>query len=334
MHLTAFEHLRPASMDEAAQMLLDLGPRARLVAGGTDLYPRMKLGLIRPEVVVSLKGLNPDVPQIERNGNLHIHALTPLADIACSPVVVEQARVLTEAALSVGSNQIRHMGTLGGNICLENRCSYYNQSHTFQFVKPCIKRHGDLCYLAPKGKKCLAVFTADTVPALICLNASAEIVSPGSVRQVPVENLYTGNALQPLTLSHDDIVREVIIPTPSLNRGAAFSKFSLRGGMEFAALSVAILLDMTDKGNTCAAARIVVGSVGSGPVRAVNAEAATAGKKISDTFFQEIAHIAAGEIKPVMHHGYSVPYLKECLNIQINRTLELAARRTGKYGWK
>ena len=175
---------------------------------------------------------------------------------------------------------------------------------------------------------------ADTVPALICLDASVEIVSPGSVRQVAVEKLYTGNALQPLTLSHDDIVREVIIPNPSAHRRAAFSKFSLRGGMEFAALSVAVLLDMTAKSDTCAAARIVVGSVGTRPVRAVKAEAAVVGKQISDTFFHEIAHIAAGEIKPVMHHGYSVPYLKECLNIQIYRTLELAARRTGKYGGK
>ena len=334
MHLTGFEHLRPTSLEEAAQMLLDFGPRARLVAGGTDLYPRMKLRLTRPEVVVSLKGLNPNGPPIVRNGNLHVHALTPLADIARSPVVVEQARVLAQAALSVGSNQIRHMGTLGGNICLENRCSYYNQSHTFQFVEPCFKRHGDLCYLVPKGKKCLAVFMADTVPALICLDASVEIVSPGSVRQVALEKLYTGNALHPLTLSHDEIVGEVIIPNPSVLRGAAFSKFSLRGGVEFAALSVAVLLDMTAKGDTCTAARIVAGSVGSRPVRAVNAETAAAGKQISDTIFQEIAEIAASEIKPVMHHGYSVPYLKECLNIYIYRTLELAAEHTGRYGGK
>jgi 4-hydroxybenzoyl-CoA reductase beta subunit len=334
MHLTGFEHFRPASMEEAAQMLLDFGPRARLVAGGTDLFPRIKLGLTRPEVVVSLKGISPKEPQVARNGNLHIHALTPLADMACSPMILEKAPLLAEAALSVGSNQIRHMGTLGGNICLENRCSYYNQSHTFQFIKPCFKRHGDLCYLIPKGKKCLAVFMADTIPALICLDASVEIVSPGNARQVAVEKLYTGNALQPLALSHDEIVREVIIPNPAANRGAAFSKFSLRGGMEFAALTVAVVLDMTDKSDTCAVTRIAVGSVATRPVRAFKAEASAAGKPISDKFVEEIAHIAADEIQPVMHHGYSVPYLKECLNIQIFRTLALGVKRTGIYEGK
>jgi 4-hydroxybenzoyl-CoA reductase beta subunit len=334
MHLTGFEHLRPASMEEAAQMLHDFGPRARLVAGGTDLFPRVKLGLTRPEVVVSLKGLSLNETQVIRNGNLHIHALIPLADIACSPAVLKKAPLLAEAALSVGSNQIRHMGTLGGNICLENRCSYYNQSHTFQFVEPCFKRHGDRCYLIPNGKKCLAVFMADTVPALICLNAKVEIVSPGNVRQIPVEKLYTGNALQPLNLSHDEIVSEVIIPSSDAIRGTAFSKFSLRGGMEFAALTVAVLLDMVDDSDTCAAARIAVGSIATRPMRAVKAEAAAAGKRISDKSLQVIAHMAAGEIQPIMHHGYSVPYLKECLKIQIYRTLALGAKRTGKYEGK
>jgi 4-hydroxybenzoyl-CoA reductase beta subunit len=334
MHLTGFEHLRPASMEEAAQMLHDFGPRARLVAGGTDLFPRIKLGLTRPEVVVSLKGLSLNETQAIRNGKLHIHALMPLADIARLPEILKIAPVLAEAALSVGSNQIRHMGTLGGNICLENRCSYYNQSHTFQFVEPCFKRHGDRCYLIPKGKKCLAVFMADTVSALICLNAKVEIVSPGNVRQIPVEKLYTGDALQPLNLSSDEIVSEITVPSSDAIRGTAFSKFSLRGGMEFAALTVAVLLEMLDDSDTCAAARIAVGSVATRPMRTVKAEAAAAGKRITDKFLKEIAHMAADEIQPIMHHGYSVPYLKECLKIQIYRTLVLGAKRTGKNGGK
>ena len=334
MHLTRFEHLRPASLKEAAQMLRECDPRARLVAGGTDLFPRIKQGLTRPEVVVSLKGLTLNDPQISWNGNLHMNALVRLADIACSPAVSQKAPMLAEAALSVGSNQIRHMGTLGGNICLENRCSYYNQSHTFQFVEPCFKRRGDRCYLIPKGKKCLAVFMADTVPALICLNAKVEIVSPDNSRHLPVEKLYTGNALQPLTLSHDEIVSEVIIPSADSVRGTAFSKFSLRGGLEFAALTVAVLLDLMEDSDTCAAARIAVGSVSTGPIRAVKAESATTGERLSDKLFQEVAHMATAEIQPIMHHGYSVPYLKECLNIQIYRTLVLGAKRTGKYRGK
>jgi 4-hydroxybenzoyl-CoA reductase beta subunit len=331
MHLPKFEHLCPASIEEAAQLLGRHGASARLAAGGTDLFPRMKQGLSRPEVVISLKGLAIDSPRVSRKGHLHINALMPLADVARSPEVLEKAPMLAEAIASVGSNQIRHMGTLGGNICLENRCSYFNQSHSFQFVEPCFKRSGDRCYLIPKGKKCVAVFTADTVPALICLDAKVEIIAADSGRQLPVEKLYTGNALQPLALSQDEIISAVIIPNPQTVRGTAFTKFSLRGGVEFAGLTVAVFLDMADGADTCAAARITAGAVSAGPVRAFKAEKAMAGEALCDKLFRKIAEMVAGEIRPVMHHGYSVPFLRECLRVQTFRTLELAAKRTGNY---
>jgi 4-hydroxybenzoyl-CoA reductase subunit beta len=329
MHLPKFEPLYPASIEAAAQLLQKHGSNARLVAGGTDLFPRMKQGLTRPKVVVSLKGLAVDPPRVGRKGDLHVNALMPLADIARSPAVIEKAPVLAEAISSVGSNQIRHMGTLGGNICLENRCTYYNQSHSFQFVEPCFKRNGDRCYLIPKSKKCLAVFTADTVPALICLDAKVEIVAAGSSRQFPVEKLYTGNALSPLALSPGEIISEVIIADPRTAQGAAFTKFSLRGGVEFAGLTVAICLEMANGTGPCSAARITVGAVSAGPVRASKAEKAMAGETLCHKLFQKIAEMVAGEIRPVMHHGYSVPFLRECLKVQTYRTLVRAAKRIG-----
>lgn len=334
MHLPTFEHFSPASVIEAAQLLKEHGSRSCVVAGGTDLFPRMKYGLTRPEVVISLKGMAIDSPRISRKGDLTISPLMTLADIARSPEILEKASMLAEAITSVGSNQIRHMGTLGGNICLENRCSYYNQSHSFQFVEPCFKRTGDRCYLIPMGKKCVAVFTADTVPALICLDAKVEIVSADSSRQVPVEKLYTGNALQPLALSPNEIISEVIIPNQSSLRGTAFTKFSLRGGVEFAGLTVAVCLDMADGGGTCASASITAGAISARPVRACKAEKALAGKALSDKLFQKIAEMVADEIRPVMHHGYSVPFLKECLKVQTYRTLVLGAERTGQYSKK
>ena len=256
MHLPKFEHLSPASIKTAARLLKKHGSNSRLVAGGTDLFPRMKQGLTRPEVIISIKGRTIDPPRVDRKGDLHVSARMPLADIARSPEVLEKAPMLAEAITHVGSNQIRHMGTLGGNICLENRCTYYNQSHAFQFVEPCFKRAGDRCYLIPKGKKCLAVFTADTVPALISLDAKVEIIAADGSRQLPVEKLYTGDALKPLVLSHDEIISEVIIAKPQMVRGTAFTKFSIRGGLEFAGLTVAACLDMANDAGTCSVARI------------------------------------------------------------------------------
>jgi CO/xanthine dehydrogenase FAD-binding subunit len=175
----------------------------------------------------------------------------------------------------------------------------------------------------------LAVFSADTVPALICLNARVEIVAAEGSRQLPVEKLYTGDALKPLALSRDEIISEVIIANPQAVRGAAFTKFSLRGGVEFAGLTVAVCLEMANANGTCTAARITVGAVASGPVRASKAEKAMTGETFSDKLFQKIAEMVAGEIRPVIHHGYSVPFLKECLRVQAHRTLEKAAKRTG-----
>jgi len=315
-------------------MLKKHGANARLAAGGTDLFPRMKYGLTQPEVVVSLKGVSIDLPKVTKTGKLYLNALMPLADVERNAEVGAIVPLLADAIRSVGSNQIRHMGTLGGNICLENRCTYYNQSHTFQFVEPCFKRKGSRCYLIPKGKKCVAVFQADTVPALICLDAKVEIIAADKSRQLLLEKLYTGDALKPLALSQDEIIARVIIPQPQPVRGTAFSKFSLRGGLEFAALSVAVRLDMDDKGDRCAAARIALGAVSSGPVSAPKAEKAIAGEPFSDKLFREISGIVAGEIHPVMHHGYAIPFLKECLKTQTYRTLIRAAERTECYGKK
>jgi len=331
MHLPQFEHFCPASLKEAAHLLGRYGANACLAAGGTDLFPRMKQGLTRPEVVISLKGLSIDPPRLSPKGDLYINALMPLVDIARSPEVLEKTPLLAEAIAFVGSNQIRHMGTLGGNICLENRCTYYNQSHSFQFVEPCFKRSGDRCYLIPKGKKCVAVFTADTVPALICLDAKVEIITATDIRQIPVEKLYTDNALEPLALSQDEIISEIIIPIPQTAQGTAFTKFSLRGGVEFAGLSVAVCMEMADDAGTCATARITAGAVSAGPIRAFKAEKAMAGEALCDDLFQKIAARVAGEIRPVMHHGYSVPFLRECLKVQTYRTLALGAERTGQY---
>ena len=263
-------------------------------------------------------------------GELQLDAFMSLADVVRSPEVLERAPLLAEAALNVASNQIRHMATLGGNLCLETRCTYYNQSHTYQYVEPCFKRDGDLCYLIPKGRKCQAVFMADTVPALICLDANIEIQSQTGIRQLAVGDLYTGDPLSPIALSEGELVRKVIIPEASPNRGSGFTKFSLRGGMEFGAVTVAVLLDGKDEGGTCEKARITVGSVSAKPVRSVKAETALNGERPSDDLLREVAKRIAAEVRPVMHHGYSTPFLKACLEVQAYRTLTLAAKKVSR----
>jgi CO/xanthine dehydrogenase FAD-binding subunit len=219
------------------------------------------------------------------------------------------------------------MGTLGGNLCLENRCFYYNQTHSYQFVEPCFKRNGDKCYLIPGSEKCRAVFQADTAPALISLGALVNIKGAESARRLPLEELYTGDALRPLAVSGSEVITEVIIPQQAPVGGSAFVKFSMRGGVEFAALNIAVVLDAEDDGILCRGARITVGAISAAPARIITAEEAMKGQPLSEELFDRTARIAASEVRPFPHHGYSAAYIRECLHIQCRQALKLASQR-------
>jgi CO/xanthine dehydrogenase FAD-binding subunit len=335
MQLPKFTYYRLSSRAEASRLLKEYGSRARLVAGGTDLYPRMKYGVVRPQVVISLKDLPVKNPEVDEAGTLHIDPLMTLADLAASPLIREKFPMLTQAALSVASGQVRNMATVGGNICLENRCLYYNQSHSFQFVETCFKRAGDRCYLFPQGKKCFAVFVADTVPALISLGAVITLTDGENVRSLPLGNLYTGDAVQPLDLEIGEILAGVIIPPAGAHCGMAFKKFSIRGGVEFAAFNVATLLHFDgDRQNAdtqiCTAARLTVGAISQAPVRLAEAEASLLGRQPTLALFKDVARIAVADIAPLPHHGYSSSYLKQCLAVTISRVLESACANIRK----
>ncbi len=324
MHLPRFTYHRLSSRSEAARLLKECGSRARLVAGGTDLYPRLKYGLLHPEVIVSLKDVAVKNPEVDESGNLHIDPLMTLAAVVRSDIIGEKYPLLAAAAFKVASNQIRNVATLGGNICLENRCLYYNQSHTYQFVEACLKRGGNHCDFFPRGKKCFAVFVADTVTALLSLDAIITFTDGENIRCLPLEQLYTGDALRPLDLNEGDILTEVVIPAQHALCGTAFEKFSLRGGLEFGALNFAAVLKIAADNQTCLEARLTAGAISQAPVRLAKAEAALQAQRLTSSLWKDVARIAAAEAAPVPHHGYSGAYLKEALEVHVRRALERA----------
>ena len=327
MHLPRFRHLSATSFEEAVSLLNEY-PNAALMAGGTDLLPRMKYRLDSSEVIVSLKALSAVSPSITTEGNLALDPLMTLTAVNRSGMVREWAPLLSEAAQRVATHEIRNMGTLGGNLCQQTRCLYYNQRHSFQFVEPCYKRGGELCYFIPKGKKCWAVFMADTAPPLISLGARVKIIGQ-EIRQIPLEDLYTGEAEKPLAMASGEVLSQILIPKAPDNRGAAFSKSSLRGGLEFATLSVAAVLDMEDDGETCSRARLTIGAVSAAPLRARKAESALKGKRLSKELFSQVADQVVAEIRPVPHHGHSRAYLAECLRAETRQALCSAAEGIG-----
>jgi len=320
MYLPKFLIERPESSEEAAT-LLKVREDSHLVAGGTELFPRMKYGLCSPETVISLKGSRVSDPQVTAEGILILDAKMSLTAVTASAEVQEKAPLLAMAAGRVATREIRNMGTLGGNLCQETRCLYFNQKHTFQFREPCFKRGGDQCYFIPKGNKCWAVFMSDLAPALFCLDAKINIVGSGGVKQMALEELYTQDPLNPISLKRDEIITEILIPKDECPSGSGFAKFTMRGGIEFAGVNVGVFVKTEDDLRACKRARITAGAVSGGPQRALESEAFLKDKILTDNAIHAVSEKIVQSLKIVPHHGYSKGYLAECLKIQAKTAL-------------
>ncbi|OGA72841.1 MAG: hypothetical protein A3G27_03905 [Betaproteobacteria bacterium RIFCSPLOWO2_12_FULL_66_14] len=329
MILFDFAYERPATAEDAVAMLARLGADARLLAGGTDLLPNMRSELLRPGVLISLNALAPEPPQVAADGSVRIDALTRLASLERSGLIREKLPMIALAARAVGSNQIREMGTLGGNLCQETRCLYLNQRHDFQFSAPCFKLGGDCCYPFPRNAPttCWSVYMSDMAPALIALDACVEILSDAGSRRIPIEAFFTGSGLKPFNVGAAELVRTVCIPAQPAHSGWGFHKSTVRGGLEFGMAVCAVCLRMEGDGKTCAEARIALGAVRERPVRAAGAERLLQGAVLDRARLAQAAAQASKEIDPLPHHGFTRRHLMDNLKVYLRRTLEQALER-------
>jgi len=324
MYLPRFAFKKPGTLQEAAALLREDSANSALLAGGTDLFPRMKYGVANAERLISLKGLEASAPRALPEGDLILDGILTLAAVASSREILEKAPLLAAAAGKVATREIRNVATLAGNLCQDTRCLYFNQRHAFQFVEPCFKRGGDFCYFIPKGTRCWAVYMSDTAPALSCLGARLQIAGSDGDSTLDFGDLYSGDPIKPLTIKPHEIVSGIIVPPAGGPRGWAFSKLTLREGIEFGALSVAVILESENDLRTCSRARITVGSVSSAPVRGMKGEALLKGKKFSLQLLAEAARQVAREVNVIPHHGYSKSYLVEALGVEIRNALNRA----------
>jgi 4-hydroxybenzoyl-CoA reductase subunit beta len=328
MYLPRFILENPKSIEEAVHLLSSSGD-TKLLSGGTDLFPRMKYKVCSPKVLVSLKRLPASTPAIDEEKSLVLDVNMSLTAVTRSSEIREKAPLLALAAQKVATREIRNMGTLGGNICQENRCLYLNQTHTFQFVEPCLKRGGKECYFVPKGKKCWAVFMSDTAPALCCLDASVIIAGPQGEKRMKIENIYTHDGLKPLSLKTDQIITKISIPRTKYPSGSGFAKLTVRDTIEFAVVNVAVFLEADKDLKTCKQVRIAAGAIAEGPQRAFEAEAWLAGKSLTKENIHMVSQKIAGSLKVIPHHGYSKRYLTECLKTQSSQAIDDAVKRLG-----
>ncbi len=328
MLLYDFDYERATGIEDAVARLGALGREARAIAGGTDLIANMRSEVASPGVLVGLGGIEPEPPVRLADGSIRIDALTRLADLVESPLVAAHAPLVAAAAHAVGGHQIRQMGTLGGNLCQEARCLQYNQRHDYQFVAPCYKRGGDLCYAFPQNKPgvCWAVHMSDVAPALVALDAQLEVVGAQGPRRMAVAALYTGDGMRPVALGDAELIRAAILPPPAPRAGWGFHKATVRGGLEFGMAVMAVRVALAANG-ACADARIALGAVRERPVRASAAERMLAGAVPDEGLLARVAAEAAREASPLPHHGFSKRGQTDAIRVHLKRTLSAALDR-------
>ncbi|HUY79876.1 MAG TPA: FAD binding domain-containing protein, partial [Ktedonobacterales bacterium] len=297
------------------------GSQAMLVAGGTDLYPNMKRRQFTPPVLIGLRQVAA-LKQISGSPEqgYRLGAGVTLTTIAEHPALQEYYPALTMAAGSVSTPQLRNMGTIGGNVLLDTRCNYYNQTEFWrQSIGYCMKKDGAICLVAPSSPRCWAISSADTAPVLISLNAQARLVSVDGERVIPLRELYRDDGMQPYTKADNEILSEIILP-PSAGWRSVYLKLRRRGSFDFPLLGVAAALRFADDG-TVADARLTLGAVASHPVEASEAAASLIGQRLTPDLIASVAALAAKRARPLDNADLTINYRKQVTPIYIRRAL-------------
>ena len=309
MRLPWFQYQRPTSVAEAARILAGEGPRGMLIAGGTDLLPNMKRRQQTPATLISLSRVE-GFKKIANGSGLTLGAGLTLTEVVGTKAVREQYRGLWQAAAQVASPHLRNMGTLGGNLCLDTRCNYYNQNEDWrEAIGYCMKKEGKTCWVATASKRCLAVSSTDTAPALIALNAKVRLVSAAGERELDLASLYNNDGIDYLTRKPDEILTEVVLPDAGQWK-STYWKLRRRGSFDFPLLGVAAAARMASDG-TVLEARLVLGAVSSQPLLVAKASEFLAGKQLSDEVIAEAGVLAASRAKPMDNTDLDVYWRKE-----------------------
>ncbi|MGC1485738.1 MAG: FAD binding domain-containing protein [Candidatus Acidiferrum sp.] len=310
MRLPLFEFRTPHTLDEAARILDGEGTKAMPLAGGTDLLPNMKRRQQVPKTLMSLR----DIESLHRiqwgHSGSRLGACVTLADIAADARFQNGLTALAQAASLVATPPIRNMATLGGNLCLDTRCNYYDQNYEWRkAINFCLKKDGDICWVAPGSPKCVAVSSTDTAPALIALGARVRLVSRSEEREVLLADLYNNDGLDYIKRKPHEILAEVVLD--SLHGWkSTYWKLRRRGSFDFPVLSVAAAARISG-GGVVEEARIVIGSASSRPLVAAVAAKSLQGQPLDGDSIAEAALLAARIAKPLDNTDFDMSWRKK-----------------------
>ncbi|HZP23883.1 MAG TPA: FAD binding domain-containing protein [Terriglobales bacterium] len=320
MSLPSFQLLRPKSLDEAIALIAKHDGELKVVAGGTDLLPSMKQKLFTPPYVLDLRSVRElsGIRSLAGNG-VEIGALTTLSAIEHSPIIRRQYPVLYEAVKTVASPVLRNMGTIGGNVCLDTRCLWYNQSLLWRkSCGFCLKKDGNLCHVAPGGSFCWAAFSGDTPPALLCLGAELEIAGPDGVRRTPLSEFYVNDGIVRLHLASSEIVTRVRLPENVAGWRGSYSKLRVRGSIDYPLAGVAVALKVN--AGRIEDARVAITAVNPAPHLIKDADAALIGMA-PDQAAEKIGELAARTAKPLTTSALTPEYRREMVRVFAKRAV-------------
>lgn len=327
LRLPPFEVAEPASLDEAVQILAAHHGRARPMAGGTDLMPNMKHEITVPEVVVGLWRI-PGLKGVRiEEGVMHIGALTTLHDLAHNPLVQEHLPALSDAVGQIAGPQLRRMGTIGGNVCLDTRCVYINQSYFWrQALGFCLKKDGTVCHVVKSGKRCVAAASNDSAPVLTVLEARLLVRNTAGMREVPLADFYVANGEFNQDRAPDDLVTEILVPLPKAGTKMAYSKLRTRAAIDFPELGVAVRVVPADDG-TIEALDVCVTALAAKP-RVVEVDPALyRGRTLDAELMEAVAALAYKRCKPLTNLASDPAYRREMVPVFVRRALRQALER-------
>jgi 4-hydroxybenzoyl-CoA reductase subunit beta len=309
MRLPSFRYRAPRSIDEAVAWLAERPGETMIVAGGTDLLPNMKRRQQTPSTLIGLRSLRDQIATMRFDNCAVVGAGVTLTDLIASPQIGDSYRGLWQAASQVATPHLRNMATVGGNVCLDTRCTYYDQNYEWRkAIDFCMKRDGETCWVATSSPRCLAVSSTDTAPMLQALAATVTLVSAAGTRVLPIAELFANDGMHYLTKRPDELLTAISLPSADGWR-SAYWKLRRRGSFDFpvAAAAVAARLD----GTGVIDARIVLGAVSSRPVEVPGAAALLVGQALTDEAIEAAAAAAAQPAKPMDNTDFDLTWRKK-----------------------
>ncbi len=318
MRMHPFVYLEPKTLKEALTMLDENKEKLKIISGGTEIVSLMKLRLIKPQYVMSLKRISNLKGIREQGGKIIIGAATALAEVIESPVMNSFFKGIVEATKSIAAPQIQNIATVAGNILQDSRCLFYNQSEIVRGgLEPCFKLKGHLCRAVKGAKKCFSVYQGDLAPILIAFKAKAKLEKKGGGRTVSVSELFSGNGKQPINVQRDEMLTKIILPLPKNRAGSSYQKLRMRGSIDYPLASAASVLHSDQNGNIVDAC-VVIGAAGPSPKIV---PITSFGKKRELDFIDNIAQTAYKIAETVNNQALPGSYRRKVMKALVKRAL-------------